>query len=155
MWCLVPWPGIEPRPPALGARSRSRWTAREAPGRSLSFLPGSLADFTSDRRSCWCGAHQLTTAKWLSNWHPDPGRSRASPHVPRSRGHPPCRSGVLCPQCPPQRHPCGLFPLCLPGGALCTYEKTRVQHLHTQAHTHSNMLACPLEHTHADRKSVV
>ena len=26
MWDLVPWPRIEPRPPALGARSLSHWT---------------------------------------------------------------------------------------------------------------------------------
>ena len=29
MWDLVPWPGIEPGPPALGARSLRHWTARE------------------------------------------------------------------------------------------------------------------------------
>ena len=29
MWDLVPWPGIKPRPPALGAWSLSHWTARE------------------------------------------------------------------------------------------------------------------------------
>ena len=29
MWDLVPWPGIEPGPPALGARSLSHWTTRE------------------------------------------------------------------------------------------------------------------------------
>ena len=28
---LVPWPGIEPRPPALGAQSVSQWTNREVP----------------------------------------------------------------------------------------------------------------------------
>ena len=28
---LVPQAGIEPRPPALGLRSLSHWTAREAP----------------------------------------------------------------------------------------------------------------------------
>ena len=26
MWDLVPWPGIKPRPPALGAQSHSHWT---------------------------------------------------------------------------------------------------------------------------------
>ena len=31
MWDLVPWPGIEPQPPALGAGSLSNWTARESP----------------------------------------------------------------------------------------------------------------------------
>ena len=30
MWDLVPWSGIEPRYPALGAQSLSNWTTREA-----------------------------------------------------------------------------------------------------------------------------
>ena len=28
MWALAPWPGIKPRPPALGAHSPSHWTTR-------------------------------------------------------------------------------------------------------------------------------
>ena len=31
MWDLVPQPGIESRPPALGAQSLSHWTTREFP----------------------------------------------------------------------------------------------------------------------------
>ena len=31
MWDLVPWPGMEPRPPALGAWSLSHWTTKEVP----------------------------------------------------------------------------------------------------------------------------
>ena len=31
MWDLVPWPGIKPRPPVLGAQSLSHWTTREVP----------------------------------------------------------------------------------------------------------------------------
>ena len=31
MWDLVPWPGIEPRPSALGVQSFSHWTARKIP----------------------------------------------------------------------------------------------------------------------------
>ena len=31
MWNLVSWPGIEPRPPALGVLSLSHWTTREVP----------------------------------------------------------------------------------------------------------------------------
>ena len=31
MWNLVSWPGIEPRPPALGAWSLNHWTTREVP----------------------------------------------------------------------------------------------------------------------------
>ena len=30
-WDLVPWPGIEPGRPALGAQSLSHWTTREVP----------------------------------------------------------------------------------------------------------------------------
>ena len=29
MWDLVPWPGIEPRPPSFGVWSLSHWTTRE------------------------------------------------------------------------------------------------------------------------------
>ena len=29
MWALVPWPGIEPRPPALEMQSLSYWTTRD------------------------------------------------------------------------------------------------------------------------------
>ena len=31
MWDLVPWPGIEPGPHALGAQSLTHWTTREVP----------------------------------------------------------------------------------------------------------------------------
>ena len=36
MWDLVPRPGIEPGPPALGAQSLSHWTTREVP--KINFL---------------------------------------------------------------------------------------------------------------------
>ena len=48
---LVPWPGIEPRPPAWGAQSLSHWATREAPSSFhfeaksallLCFCPGRL-----------------------------------------------------------------------------------------------------------------
>ena len=32
MWGLVPQPGIEPRPPALGAQSLNHWTTKEVTG---------------------------------------------------------------------------------------------------------------------------
>ena len=35
MWSLVPWPGIEPGLPALGAQSLSHWTTKEVPGCSV------------------------------------------------------------------------------------------------------------------------
>ena len=34
-WDLIPWPGIEPGPPALGAQSLSHWTTREVPSTGL------------------------------------------------------------------------------------------------------------------------
>ena len=36
MWDLVPWPGIEPGPPALKAWNLSLWTTREVPNYSSS-----------------------------------------------------------------------------------------------------------------------
>ena len=30
MWGLVPWPGIEPRPPALGVQNPSHWTTMKS-----------------------------------------------------------------------------------------------------------------------------
>ena len=36
MWDLVPLPGLEPGPPALGVRSLNHWTTRKALGNSLS-----------------------------------------------------------------------------------------------------------------------
>ena len=38
MWDLVPWPGIKPGPPALGAQRPSHGTTREVPGSLLKFL---------------------------------------------------------------------------------------------------------------------
>ena len=35
IWDLVPWPGIKPRPSALGAQSSSHWTTREVPSITL------------------------------------------------------------------------------------------------------------------------
>ena len=35
MWDLVPWPGIEPGPPALGGWSLSHWTTRKVPVRQV------------------------------------------------------------------------------------------------------------------------
>ena len=37
MWDLVPWPGIEPRPPALGARSLIHCATRKVPTLFLGF----------------------------------------------------------------------------------------------------------------------
>ena len=45
-WDIVPWPGIEPGPPALGVQSLSHWTTREVPNSvfwGLSFQHGLCA----------------------------------------------------------------------------------------------------------------
>ena len=34
---LVPWPGMKPGPPALGAQSLSHWTTREVPQRAFKY----------------------------------------------------------------------------------------------------------------------
>ena len=39
---LVPWPGVEPLPPAVEAWSPNHWTTREAPRTSLLLLPDLL-----------------------------------------------------------------------------------------------------------------
>ena len=41
IWDLIPWPGMEPRPPALGAWSLSPWTTGEVPI-ALSLLLSSM-----------------------------------------------------------------------------------------------------------------
>ena len=43
VWDLVPWPGIKPRPPALGTQNPSHWTTWEIPQQKLDLLqtPGS------------------------------------------------------------------------------------------------------------------
>ena len=38
MWNLVPWPGMELRPPALGAQSLSHWTTTEVLRVSINFF---------------------------------------------------------------------------------------------------------------------
>ena len=41
MWGRVPWPGVEPRPPALEAQTLRCWTTREGPSCSLLLHPPS------------------------------------------------------------------------------------------------------------------
>ena len=46
VWDLVPWPGMESRPPPLGACSPNHWITREVP------LPSSLESYAWDWPSC-------------------------------------------------------------------------------------------------------
>ena len=66
MWNLVPWPGIEPRPPALGARNLTHWTTRKVPMLILELHEYSLFSFFSIQHKVsstsvillqisWCG----------------------------------------------------------------------------------------------------
>ena len=43
MWDLVPWPGIEPGPPALGGQSLSHWTNQKVPVAYLFITSTSLS----------------------------------------------------------------------------------------------------------------
>ena len=64
MWDLVPYPGLEPGAPALGAQSFSHWTPREAPQLLNQVLPALL---TASRV---CTATSCTTrlgALWEQN----------------------------------------------------------------------------------------
>ena len=44
MWGLVPWPGIEPGPPALRAPSLSHWTTRGVPHVAFQFSRSIISD---------------------------------------------------------------------------------------------------------------
>ena len=44
MWDLVPWPQMEPRPPALGTQSLTHWSIREVPGSFFFILSIYLAN---------------------------------------------------------------------------------------------------------------
>ena len=69
-WDLVPWPKIEPWPPALGAWSLGHWTTREAPYICFIYFLWILWFFCADS---FLAAQRSTTAS--SSIHP-------FPHVP-------------------------------------------------------------------------
>ena len=65
MWDLVPWPGIKPGSPALGAWSLNHWTTREVSHTSI------LAQrILMDRGFCWTTVQRITKSwtqlKWLT-----------------------------------------------------------------------------------------
>ena len=87
MWDLVPWPGIEPGPPAWGVQSLSPWTIREVPKAPEFYVSLSCAqslqscltlcnpmDCSSPGSSihgiswqeCWSGLHALLQGIFLS-----------------------------------------------------------------------------------------
>ena len=96
MWDLVPWPGIKPRLPALGAQTLSHWSTRDVPTPAslltLPFLPPSVSRALhspsllvlswSPFLSYWAGPHGWIP-KTLPQHHP-PFASTPTlhPHTP-------------------------------------------------------------------------
>ena len=76
MWDLVPGPGIEPVPPALGAQSLTHWTTREVPPRLFMSLSPILHLFEAHFRG-----------QWFPNCTPQHPRTLAAPagHHERAR----------------------------------------------------------------------
>ena len=74
MWDLVPWPGIELRPPALGVWSLDHWTIREVPGihfglelLAVGFCSGSARVWALSCFSCvWLFVTPWTAARQAS-----------------------------------------------------------------------------------------
>ena len=69
MWDPVPWPGIEPGPPALRTQSLNCWTTREVPSPAFFY---SLIISTRLPQPPW--------RKWASSQGPHGGVSRGAPH---------------------------------------------------------------------------
>ena len=59
---LVPWPGIEPRPPALGTQSLSHWTTRKVP--QLFFLKLTILVAVCGGGGCWRPSSLLLGLLW-------------------------------------------------------------------------------------------
>ena len=53
MWDQVPWPGIEPWPPALGAQSLTLWVTREGPCDFFFFFNQKFISTTFKNRTMW------------------------------------------------------------------------------------------------------
>ena len=66
---LVPWPGIEPKPPAVEARSLNHWAPREFSRRSHFFLPLAVLIRVKDAM-----APHSSTPAWRIPWTEEPGR---------------------------------------------------------------------------------
>ena len=96
MWDLVPWPQIEPRPPALGAWSLSHWMTREVPNLILvlkCLFRGKHKLGQQDKRHC---AH-FTDGPWSVS---------VSAHTAEV-------SSGFCTPCPhPQSKPCQVTATC-------------------------------------------
>ena len=90
MWDLAPCPGIEPRPPALGAQSLSHWTTREVPKFIFLHMDTDIILFTFllfIYFICllWLGLCCCVQAfSRRRRWHPTPVLLPGKPHGRRS-----------------------------------------------------------------------
>ena len=94
---LVPWPGIEPRPPAVGAQSLIHWTTREVPQLWILMLP--LSSSRGPRPGCGTGARMLRGCSGYggTGWVPE-----AKQHLHFEPWLPPWPHLVLVCNSPPQ-----------------------------------------------------
>ena len=58
-WALVPWPGIEPGAPALGAQSLIHWTTREVQAHFSIPMGKSFTDWEIYPTTCSAGSESL------------------------------------------------------------------------------------------------
>ena len=63
MWALVPWPGIEPRAPALGAQSLIHWTTREVQDHFSIPMGKSFTDWEIYPTTCSADSEEFT--RWV------------------------------------------------------------------------------------------
>ena len=80
MWELVPQPGIEPKPPALGVQSLSHWTTREVPFLHIFMVTEIWFSFsrlswniTTSRKPSLPPQAALCAPQSLLSLHQDPG----------------------------------------------------------------------------------
>ena len=66
MWDLVPWPGIEPGTPALGAQSLSHWTTKESESERVKVTQSCLTLFDPMHYTVWNSPGQNTGVGSLS-----------------------------------------------------------------------------------------
>ena len=94
---LVPWPGTEPRPSAVGAQNLIHWTTREVPQLWILMLP--LSSSPGPRPGCGTGARMLRGCSGYggTGWVPE-----AKQHLHFEPWLPPWTHLVLACNSPPQ-----------------------------------------------------
>ena len=88
MWDLVPWPGIEAGPLALGAKSLNHWTTREVPRVALYDIvpiPG-MASGTFQVPSEHLWSRGVQDIRERTSWHPTTSLRSGAYHLPENQG---------------------------------------------------------------------